>query len=43
VALQRPTVALRALLPIPALEELGTEVEKLLREAVDATVGIGPK
>ena len=41
VALQRPTVALGTLLPLPRLDPLGQEVEKLLREAVDATVGPG--
>jgi uncharacterized protein (DUF302 family) len=43
VALQRPTTALRALLPLPGLAGLGSEVEGLLREAVDAAVGAPPR
>ena len=35
IMLQRPTVALNALLPRPDLAELGREVEELLRRAVD--------
>lgn len=42
IALQRPTRALGALLPLPALEELGAEVEWKLREAVDAACGAAP-
>ncbi len=37
IALQRPTTALKALLPLPSLTGLGREVEGLLRAAIDAT------
>ena len=36
VALQRPTIALGKLLPEPGLRDLGVEVERELRRAVDA-------
>jgi len=39
IALQRPTVVLGAFLPLPALQELGDQVEGELRAAVDASAG----
>jgi uncharacterized protein (DUF302 family) len=37
IALQRPTVALSQLLPLPELQPLGEEVEGKLRSAIEAT------
>lgn len=36
IALERPTVVLGAVLPLPALEAMGREVERSLCDAVDA-------
>lgn len=42
LSLQRPTVLLRAFFPNPALEPLGAEVERALRDAIEAVAASSP-